>query len=272
MNVAISLLTFNAAGFLDRNLGAVLATKGAADLLVSDSGSTDDTPARLAALGQLGAFRVQLYAQNVGYIAAHNAALAAHPACDVLVILNDDVLVGGGWLEALLAPLATDPQIAIVGPIGGCQSLRASGLGYCGATEDYVEGSCLALRAELARQHGLFDPAFRWGYSEDADFSLRLRGLGYRIAHVPVPWQHTRDPRTPSPATADREGLALYNAMLLRARWADRLGRGVPADDGVHRQRFAETVRKRQEQSHALRQPARADAPSRPIKLGARLR
>src|SRR5204862_71920 len=51
---------------------------------------------------------------NLGFLRSCNGA-ASEAAGEHLVLLNNDTVVGEGWLEALLAPVRDDPSVAMVG-------------------------------------------------------------------------------------------------------------------------------------------------------------
>ena len=137
---------------------------------------------------------------NVGCIPSRNIlfSLAIEP---YFVCLDNDVVVGEGWCEAVLKPLKGDPGVWQVGaiPVFGVLDNRMVGRKLTAARvqgkADYVEGWCFAVnRKRIMDEFGfLVDNAnldFFWG--EDSDLSLRIHERGGKIVAVPVPVVHLR--------------------------------------------------------------------------------
>lgn len=156
---------------------------------------------------------------NLGFIAPNNHALELARG-HFFATLNDDTTVLPGWLEALEAPFLSDPKCAVTGAPEGCGTLDDDFYGHMGKRLDYIEGSCLMVRTDLARRYGLFDPALEMAYGEDADLCLRMRSLGYTIhqAATPVLQDHARGATTATMPEA--RGYMLRNLAVLKTRWA----------------------------------------------------
>jgi len=150
---------------------------------------------------------------NLGFAGGNNLGWAhiqqAHPDCDYLVLLNQDTIVESGWLRTLAEFMADRPDVGAAQPMlmmhpetdvintAGNVS-HYLGFGYCGgyrsrdrarydapAAINYASGAAVMLRAELLRDHGLFEEAM-FMYLEDADVSWRLRQLGFDSYLVPA--------------------------------------------------------------------------------------
>jgi GT2 family glycosyltransferase len=194
------VVTWNGAHLLADCLDAVLGQGG--QVLVVDNASVDGTAALLAR--RYPHVRVLTSPINSGF--AGGVALAlAEVATPVVVWLNNDAVVGPGWLAALLAPLA-DPSVAattsrLLLPDGRLNSagglLTANGYGHdagFGTVDDgrydvarevaYGCGGALALRTDAVREVGGVDPRY-FLYFEDVDLSWRLHLAGYRLVYVP---------------------------------------------------------------------------------------
>lgn len=156
--------------------------------------------------------------KNEGFITPNIKALELAEG-EFLILLNSDTQVPPGWLEALEAPFLADPMCAISGPTG-C-ALNDDFLGHPSRNVEYIEGSCLMIRASLARDIGLFDPALVGAYGEDADLSLRVQSLGYTIHTVPIDIKHLGG-ATSSMVPQASEWLT-KNLAHLKTKWADYL-------------------------------------------------
>lgn len=126
--------------------------------------------------------QVQSYAYNEGFIKPNLDALNITHT-ELFVLLNDDVIVPNGWLDKIVQQFEKNPTAAVVGSVG--RRLRDNFVGGlpCSDKEpaEYIEGCCLAVRTDLAKQHGLFDTNLKFAYGEDSDTCLRMRQLGHTI-------------------------------------------------------------------------------------------
>jgi N-acetylglucosaminyl-diphospho-decaprenol L-rhamnosyltransferase len=168
------------------------------EVLIADNGLD---PAVVGRLQDHGAVVVSMDG-NRGFAGAVNAA-ARHARGDVLVVLNDDVEIGPGFLAALVAPVlsgvamsagvlldAARPHLIetagleIDRTLGAHDYLRGRPatvlehglvppLGPCGAAAAYA--------MDAFRRVGGFDEGF-FAYFEDLDLALRLRRQGASCA------------------------------------------------------------------------------------------
>ena len=145
--------------------------------------------------------------QNLGFIGSCNAG-AAEACGEFVLMLNNDVQVTAGWLDALLAvfSLRSDAGIAgarLVYPNGQLQ--EAGGIvwqdgsawnwGRNGDPElplykylrpaDYCSGACLLLRMSDWENLRGFDTAFTPAYYEDTDLAFRVRMAGKVVYYQP---------------------------------------------------------------------------------------
>jgi GT2 family glycosyltransferase len=182
---------------------AVLATADNAAQIVVVDDATDD-PELATALDALAADgRVSLLrnADNQGFVASVNRAIALHPTHDV-VVLNSDTLVFDDWLARLRAAAYSGPAVGTVTPLSNNGSI-ASYPRVQGAAIDAEDGAalhalaasthsgtrvvipvgvgfCLYMRRDCLRDIGGFDAAmFGKGYGEETDFCLRARRRGW---------------------------------------------------------------------------------------------
>lgn len=212
--IAIVILNWNGKQLMETFLPSVVAHTPCeqADIIVADNGSTDDSIAMLQErFPTVGIIR---FDHNYGFAEGYNQALQRiqHEYC---VLLNSDVEVTPGWLEAPVAMLDADPQIAAAQP-----KIRAArnkdyfeyagasggfmdryGYPYCrGRVLHVVEkdrgqydtpadllwatGACLFIRTEIYKKAGGLDATF-FAHQEEIDLCWRLRARGYRVVCTP---------------------------------------------------------------------------------------
>ncbi|MBS2022590.1 MAG: glycosyltransferase family 2 protein [Deltaproteobacteria bacterium] len=208
--VHVTVLTWQGAHLLPDCLRAVFAEQARAraevEVVVVDNGSTDGT-ADLLAREFPRATHLKL-PENLGYGRANNEALrrALRSNADFCALLNNDVTLRPGWLDALLNAAAAHPRAGLL-----CGTLlfqdgervnstglvmdavgRASDrdfdlpLSQLTRTDDVTlgaTGGAVLLRASMLREVGLFDPAY-FAYYEDVDLSLRASQAGWESRFV----------------------------------------------------------------------------------------
>lgn len=180
-------------------------------------------------------------AENLGFVGTVNR-LFEQVEHD-FVLLNSDVQVPRFWLERLLAPIQADPAVASVTPFTNAGAICSFPRFFedCAMPEgmdvDAVDavlgrlrnlpplelssgvGFCMAIRLSVARQIGLFDPAFGRGYREENDWCRRAQLAGYR--HVLAPNLFVHHKHGGSFPSAERQALADRNEVILRRRYPD---------------------------------------------------
>lgn len=201
---SIVILAWNAWDQTKACLESLRPTLGIRDqVIVVDNGSSDATPSMLRHYSWL---QVITNPHNRGFAAGCNqgAARAVH---DSIVFLNNDTVLIGRWLDALLAPLQ-DPTVGATGPrsnfVSGVQVAEGASYGlndraamrlfarkwaqdHRGQTSDVnrLVGFCLAVRRQAFEDVGGFDERYAVGGFEDDDLCRRLcdRGLRLVVAH-----------------------------------------------------------------------------------------
>ena len=192
-------LTLTALDSLRRNF------PGAIELILADSGSTDES--RHVERFVAGA-KIVRFNHNAGFVEACNAALT-HVTAPVTLYMNNDILLEHGAIESAISRLARDEKIGAVGgkiirtngglQEAGCIIWRDGGTeGYFrdgdpNAPEvnfvrpvDFCSGVFLAVRTDLLKERGGFDPAFRPAYFEETDLCIALQNHGYQIIYDPA--------------------------------------------------------------------------------------
>ena len=204
----IIVVNWNGAELLPRCLAALAAQSHPAHILVVDNGSTDASAAAMVAFPSVEWLPL---GRNLGFAAANNAGFrwALASGARWIAIVNNDVEVEPGWLEALVAAGEAHPQVGLVGGLllfaDDPSRVNSSGirLDRFGRAHDRdfrvpvaalatsegpvqaVTGGAALLRGDLLRQVGLFDPAY-WAYYEDVDLSFRAAQAGFGCWYVPA--------------------------------------------------------------------------------------
>ena len=184
----------NGERWLSGALEAILAQSDgrAVEVIAVDDGSTDGSSAILRQFESRGAVRV-LRTKGVGAAAAMNAGIreAAHP---IICLVDQDVVLKPGWLEAVLAPFedpavgavqgrfVVDPDAPAVARVAAMDVEQRYAAMGAGATSHVCTGNS-AYRADALRDAGLFDESFGYGY--DNDMSYRLMHAGHTLRYCP---------------------------------------------------------------------------------------
>ncbi|MGH9535514.1 MAG: glycosyltransferase family 2 protein [Terriglobales bacterium] len=206
--LSIIIPTWNGRSLLARYLPSVaaeaarFAAAGDAvpEILISDDGSSDGTPAWLAAA--FPAMRCVASTVNRGFGPAVNTAVAAARG-ELIVLLNNDAELLPGALAPLpaafadpvlfgvtLRATAPDGTFATGGKLGrfrrGFWEAWRNYDGLAGPSFALVGGFC-AFRRQAFLNLGGFDPLFAPYYWEDLDLSYRARKRGAEIRYLPHP-------------------------------------------------------------------------------------
>lgn len=174
---------------------------GGAEVIVVDNAS--DPPARVPARLASGVpVRLVRREGNEGAAGRNVAVAAADPACDWVVMLDDDSHpMDAGCLRVLaLAP----PDVGAV----AADIRLASGWRESGGLPEVFVGCGVAIRRRLFEDLGGYDPSFNY-YAEEYDLAARMLLAGFRV--VFDPWfrvLHHKD--------ALRRDMDLITARLVR--------------------------------------------------------
>lgn len=212
--VSVIILNWNGAALMERFLPSVVrySPEEWAEVIVADNGSTDRSLEVLA--DKFPSVRVIRLGQNYGFAEGYNRALQQINT-PYAVLLNSDVEVTPGWLEAPLRLLEASPEIAGVQPKLLAEREREQ-FEYAGAAGGFMDkygypfcrgrifqeievdrgqydtetdilwatGACLFVRTEVYRAVGGLDAKF-FAHQEEIDMCWRMRARGYRLVCTP---------------------------------------------------------------------------------------
>ncbi len=208
MKVAVVILNWNGADFLQQFLPSVVAHSDGAELWVIDNASTDNSVAFLRE--QYPSVQIVQNEQNGGFAKGYNDGLKSISA-ELYVLLNSDIEVTPGWLDPICSLMEQQPEIAACQPKVKSYANKAyfehagaaggfmdkDGYTFCrgrifahaekdeGQYDDSCEifwstGACMFIRSEdFHRQKG-FDEDF-FAHMEEIDLCWRLKNEGKKI-------------------------------------------------------------------------------------------
>ncbi|MFQ3679487.1 MAG: glycosyltransferase family 2 protein [Pseudanabaenaceae cyanobacterium] len=185
-----------------RSLRSELTAALPCEVWVADDGSTDETADRVA---QVQGVRYRVNAENLGFLRNVNRAVQRTRG-EWILLLNNDVQVGPGWLMALwqtVTPTTGAVVSQLVYPNGRLQEAggilwrdgRATNFGRGDDPQkpeyqfvrpvDYGSAASLLVRRSLWEAIGGFDEIYAPAYYEDADLAMALRQRGYHVLYQP---------------------------------------------------------------------------------------
>ncbi len=212
--VAVVILNWNGAAWLEKFLPSVVkhSPMEVADVIVADNGSTDASLTLLQY--HFPTVQVIRFDKNYGFAEGYNLSIAqlSHP---YTVLLNSDVEVTDGWLDAPLDLLEKDPTVAAVQPKIIAERER-SRFEYAGASGGFMDkygypfcrgrlfatiekdkgqydspidvlwatGACLFIRTDVYKAVGGLDATF-FAHQEEIDMCWRMRNRGWRLVCTP---------------------------------------------------------------------------------------
>lgn len=152
--------------------------------------------------------------KNLGFAEGNNVGMriALEKGADYVLLLNNDTIADPSFISDLVEAAEADPGIGFAGPkvyfydfkgrkdvisfAGGLLDMRKGKSIHIGEKQvdsgqhdrprdvDYVEGSCMLVRADVIKKIGMLDPAY-FAYWEEMDWCVRGARAGYRLIYVP---------------------------------------------------------------------------------------
>jgi len=204
--LAVVIVAYGHAGVLVEALGRLAAETerlpGDVEIVVISQPHPDRGDAVAALLDRLTTgLTLVRSSSNLGFAGGNNLGVAVTTA-PTLCLLNPDVLLEAGQLEALLAESDAHPD-AIVAPrlvnLDGSTQERGWRVIHDGHTRpvlehdtvqpDYASAACWLLRRPVFDAVGGFDTGYHPAYYEDVDFALAAAAMGHPtriVEDVPV--------------------------------------------------------------------------------------
>jgi GT2 family glycosyltransferase len=208
--VAVVILNWNGKDFLSRFLPGIISNSGSAEIIVADNASSDDSVSFLTT--NFPSVSIIQNDTNGGFAKGYNDALRKVNAT-YYVLLNSDVEVTPGWIDAPLSLLESDRKIAACQPKILDYKNRTS-FEYAGAAGGYIDkfgfpfcrgrifdsyekdlnqyndnrevfwatGACLFIRSEAYHNQKGFDEDF-FAHMEEIDLCWRLKNEGFKIMY-----------------------------------------------------------------------------------------
>lgn len=171
-------------------LAAILEHSPGARLIIIDNGSSRETELMLEEFSEPLAEQALFITpeRNIGLVPAINKGLASSDA-DVAVIVRPQVMVGRGWLDAML-DAAGLPQVGIVSPVfrgPGAPAIARPGSGTALLETFSLSFTTLLIRGELHKQLGGFDEGLDGAEWCLRDYIRRAETCGYHTCVTAQP-------------------------------------------------------------------------------------
>ena len=188
-------------------LASVLAARNQTpfEVIVIDDASTDtELQEALARQAQDKGITLLRNVENLGFTRSVNRGMRLHPDRDV-ILLNNDTLVFGDWIDRQRATAYSAPRVATVNPMTNSSHISSypyHGIPYNSAfevTDEVLDGIaaevnadrvvvvhttvgfCMYIRRVALVDVGLFDEVhFPYAYGEESDFCYRARKVGWK--------------------------------------------------------------------------------------------
>ena len=211
--VAVVILNWNGQKLLEQYLPSVTEHSGAAEIIVADNASTDQSIAFLKE--KYPSLKVIQNKQNFGFAGGYNEALKSVES-KYFILLNSDVEVTENWIDPLISVMESDASIGAVQPkilswqekekfeyagaAGGfidrwgypfCRGrifneLENDNHQYDETTEVFwATGACMVIRSDVFNKVNGFDEDF-FAHMEEIDLCWRIKNAGYKIYCQPA--------------------------------------------------------------------------------------
>ena len=232
MRAAVVILNWNGKAFLEKYLPVLIehTPEAIGTVYVADNGSTDgsveylksgwlegnlnEKPEGAASYGSTPKVKLIQLDQNYGFTGGYNRALKQIEA-EFYVLINSDIRVSEGWLNAVIDFMDNHPDAGICMPkiLSEADHNQFEYAGACGGFIDrfgypfcrgrilsnvemdqgqydnpreifWASGACMVVRSHIYNQLGGLDESF-FAHMEEIDFCWRAKLMGYHAWVVP---------------------------------------------------------------------------------------
>ena len=198
---------------------------GEYEIIVVDNGSTDKTGLYLKKMP----VKTIRNKTNLGVAKAWNQGIRASKY-GLVCIINNDLVLSKGWLEALVGFYNAHPDAGVVSPGTregvldydfdpyALEYTRAMGKVY----EKEIFGWCMLVKKERFEKAGMFDETFKIGVGEDRDFYRRLKEKGYNSYITGSSFVHHFRSQTLNVMRKEKgKAFEDNNIKVLKERWGE---------------------------------------------------
>lgn len=220
MDISVVILSWNDKQYLEVCLQSLkdAPPSRTMEIIVVDNASTDGSPEMVAAL--FPDVKIIRNAENLGFPKGNNIGVQASRG-KYVYLLNSDIKVFAGCLDALADYLDQNPKVGMVGPKilnrdlthqSSCRRFPTLWNNFCAATGlatvfagsrlfsgehmlyfkgdrrmdvDVLVGCFWTIRREAVNEFGLLDEGF-FMFAEDLDWCKRFWEAGWRVAFCPA--------------------------------------------------------------------------------------
>ena len=220
MDISVVILSWNDKQYLEVCLQSLIEARPARimEIIVVDNASTDGSPEMVAAM--FPEVKIIRNAQNLGFPRGNNIGVKASRG-KYVYLLNSDIKVFPGCLDALADYLDQNSRVGMVGPKilnrdlthqSSCRRFPTLWNNFCSATGlarifagarlfsgehmfyfkgdrtldvDVLVGCFWTIRREAVNEIGLLDEGF-FMFAEDLDWCKRFWEAGWRVAFCPA--------------------------------------------------------------------------------------
>ena len=227
MKVSIIIPVLNQLEFTKICLDSIAKNTGAAgyEIIIVDNGSTDGTEKYLRGRK----VTVIRNKKNLGVAKAWNQGVRKAKN-DYVCIINNDLILSKGWLEALVSFYESKPDAGVVCP--GTREgvfdydLDSYAAEYVSAmskvSQKDIFGWCMLIKKDRFKKAGMFDETFKVGVGEDRDFYRRLKEKGLNSYITGSSFVHHFRSKTLNVMRKEKgKAFEDKNIKILKERWGE---------------------------------------------------
>lgn len=202
-----------------------VTTSPAVEIIIVDNASSDGTADYLTTLSGVSVISNR---ENLGFAVACNQGIMA-ASHEWIVVMNNDVLLGTGWLDGMLSAAEmfgldmVSPAIREGELNYDLQAYSAELTGRMRSVirQGKVSGICFMAHRRVFDAIGVFDENFRIGQYEDKDLFLRAAKAGFKLGTVGAAFVHHFGSITQKEIGKRRETprYALANKEYFNRKW-----------------------------------------------------